>query len=242
MSVCPVFGKLLHRLLNNDSISLPEYESFHVDFYNFPSFAIIESLSPSPILVKDSDSIMEEIDIFLTLDDSIPLGIENDDYDSERDVLFHKGLLNNDFISLPEYESFHVDFYNVPSFPRPLEKPPDDDVYFDIEPDKGILTTKVVDDISDNSTRELDVHVPNVLPTFPTLYPLFDTLLPFSSKNDDKVFNPKSLISKEEKSPHLLSHRGFKVFQLINDPESLMMIYGGYIPILYVPYLHFYPP
>nr|GFB46179.1 hypothetical protein [Tanacetum cinerariifolium] len=75
-----------------------------------------------------------------------------------------------------EYESFHVDFYNVPSFPRPPEKPPDDDVYFDIEPDTGILTTKVVNDISDNSTRELYVHVPNVLPTLPTLYPVFDTL------------------------------------------------------------------
>ncbi|GKD72086.1 hypothetical protein Tco_1330368 [Tanacetum coccineum] len=56
------------------------------------------------------------------------------------------------------YESFHVDFYNVPSSPRPPEKPPDDDIYFDIEPDTGVLTTKVVDDISDNSTRELYVH------------------------------------------------------------------------------------
>ncbi|GJX46808.1 hypothetical protein Tco_0271998 [Tanacetum coccineum] len=151
-------------------------------------------------------------------------------------------LLNNDYISLPEYESFHVDFYNVPSSPRPPEKPPDDDVYFDIEPDTGVLTTKVVDDISNNSTRELYVHMPNVLPTLPTLYPVFDTLLPFSSENQDKVFNPGILISKEEKSPHLLSHRGFKVFQLIKDSESPMMIYGGDIPILNVPYLHFYPP
>ncbi|GJV34034.1 hypothetical protein Tco_1394434 [Tanacetum coccineum] len=77
-------------------------------------------------------------------------------------------LLNNDYISLPEYESFHVNFYNVPSSPRPPEKPQNDDVYFDIEPDTGVLTTKVVDDISDKSTRELYVHVPNVLPTLPT--------------------------------------------------------------------------
>ncbi|GJT01559.1 hypothetical protein Tco_0822728 [Tanacetum coccineum] len=189
-----------------------------------------------------SDSLIEEIDIFLASDDSIPPGIENDDYDSEGDVLFLKELLNDDSISLPKYESFHVDFYNVPSSLRPPEKPPDDDVYFDIEPDTGVLTTKVVDDISDNSTRELYVHVPNVLPTFPTLYPVFDTLLSFLSENEDKVFNPGILISKEEKSHHLLSHRGFKVFQLINDSESPMMIYGGYIPILDVPYLHFYPP
>ncbi|GJX81000.1 hypothetical protein Tco_0329149, partial [Tanacetum coccineum] len=158
------------------------------------------------------------------------------------DVLFLAELLNNDYISLPEYESFHVDLYNVPSSTHPPEKSPDDDVYFDIEPDTGVLTTKVVDDISDNSKRELYVHVPNVFPTLPTLYPVFDTLLLFSSENEDKVFNHGILISKVEKSPHLLSHRGFKVFQLIKDSVSPMMIYGGNIPILDVPYLHFYPP
>ncbi|GJW42574.1 hypothetical protein Tco_0071373 [Tanacetum coccineum] len=229
--------RLIEKLLNDD-LSPHSPEELNSEIPD----AIIKSFSPSLIHVEDSDSLMEEIDIFLVPDDSIPPCIENDDYDSEGDVLFLKELLNDDSISFPEYESFHVDFYNVPSSPRPPEKPPDDDVYFDIEPDTGVLTTKVVDDISDNSTRELYVHVPNVLPTLPTLYPVFDTLLPFSSENEDKVFNPGILISKEEKSPHLLSHRGFKVFQLINDSESPMMIYGGDIPILDVPYLHFYPP
>ncbi|GJZ22079.1 hypothetical protein Tco_0559118 [Tanacetum coccineum] len=118
--------RLIEKLLNDDS-SPEELNSEIPD-------TIIESFSPSHILVEDSDSLMEEIDIFLASDDSRPLGIKNDDYDSEGDVLFLKELLNNDFISLPEYESFHVDFYNVPSSPRPPKKPPDDDVYFDIEP------------------------------------------------------------------------------------------------------------
>ncbi|GKC18924.1 hypothetical protein Tco_1021074, partial [Tanacetum coccineum] len=228
---------LIEKLLNDDSSphSLEELN------YEIPD-AIIESFSPSPILVEDSDSLMEDIDIFLAPNDSIPSGIENDDYDSEGDVLFLEELLNDDSLSLPKYESFHVDFYNVPPSPRPPKKPPDDDVYFDIEPDTKVLTTKVVDDISDNPTRELYVHVPNVLPTLPTLYKVFDTLLLFSSENKDKVFNLGILISKEEKSPRLLSHRGFNVFQLINDSESPMMIYGGDIPILDVPCLHFYPP
>ncbi|GKB22616.1 hypothetical protein Tco_0862017 [Tanacetum coccineum] len=192
---------LIDKLLNDD-LSPHSPEELNYEILD----AIIESFSLSPIPVEDSDSLMEEIDIFLAPDDLILPGIENDDYDSEGDVLFLEELLNDDSISLPEYESFHVDFYNVPSSPRPHEKPPDDDVYFDIEPDTGVLTTKVVDDIS---TRELYVHVPNVLPT---LYLEFDTLLPFSSKNEDKVFNHGILISKKEKSPHLLSHRGFKVF------------------------------
>ncbi|GJT60807.1 hypothetical protein Tco_1004340 [Tanacetum coccineum] len=208
--------RLIEKLLNDDSSphSLEELN------YEIPD-AIIESFSPSPIPVEDTDSLMEEIDIFLALDDSIPPGIKNDDYDSEGDILFLEELLNKDSLSCPEYETFHFDHYNRNS---------------------GDVTTKVVDDISDISTRELYVHVPNVLPTHPTHYPVFDTLLPFSSENEDKVFNPRILILKEEKSPPLLSHRGFKVFPLINDSESPMMIYGGDIPILDVPYLHFYPP
>ncbi|GJS29554.1 hypothetical protein Tco_0490174 [Tanacetum coccineum] len=81
-------------------------------------------------------------------------------------------LLSNDPLSLLENESFHFDRYYVPSSPRPPEKPlNDDDVYFNIKPYTGVFT-KVVDDIYDNSTRELYVHVPNVLPTLPTLSPM----------------------------------------------------------------------
>ncbi|GJX11848.1 hypothetical protein Tco_0201707 [Tanacetum coccineum] len=47
------------------------------------------------------------------------------------------------------------------------------------------------------------------------LCPVIETLLPISSNNEVKVFNPGILISKDEKSSHLLSHRRFKVFQLI---------------------------
>ncbi|GJX22977.1 hypothetical protein Tco_0227422 [Tanacetum coccineum] len=48
----------------------------------------IESFSPSPIPIEDSDSLMEEIDTFLASDDSIPPGIDSDGYDSEEDNLF----------------------------------------------------------------------------------------------------------------------------------------------------------
>ncbi|GKD26939.1 hypothetical protein Tco_1233153, partial [Tanacetum coccineum] len=51
----------------------------------------------------------------------------------------------------------------------------------------------------------------------------------FLSPNDN-VFNPGIFASNEEKSPHLLSHRVFKAFELIS--ESPMMISGGDIPIL----------
>ncbi|GKA80158.1 hypothetical protein Tco_0786754 [Tanacetum coccineum] len=166
---------LIEKLLYENSSPRPPEE-----FNSENSDAIIESFSPSPIPVEDSDSLMEEIDLFLTPDGSMPPGIENDDYDSERDIIFLEELLSNDSPSLPENESFHFD---VPSSPRPPAKPPDDGIYF--EPYTGVFT-KVVDDISDNSTRELYVHVTNVLPTLPTLSSMFDTLLPFSSENEDK--------------------------------------------------------
>ncbi|GKG35190.1 hypothetical protein Tco_0440344, partial [Tanacetum coccineum] len=43
-------------------------------------------------------------------------------------------------------------------------------------------------------------------------FPVIDTLLPFSSENEDKVVNPGILAAGKDKSPHLLSHRGFKAF------------------------------
>nr|GEW29726.1 reverse transcriptase domain-containing protein [Tanacetum cinerariifolium] len=123
-----------------------------------------------------------------------------EDYNSKRDMLILEQVLSNDSLSLPENESFHFD---IPSFSRPPAKPPDDD--------SGILTVKVVDDIS-----ELYVPMPRLLPTQPTL------------------------ISNQEKSLYLLSHRGFKASQL--HSKCPMMIYGGNTPILDVLFLHFYPP
>ncbi|GJU41649.1 hypothetical protein Tco_1194606 [Tanacetum coccineum] len=103
--------RLVEKLLCDNSSPRPskEFNSENPD-------TLIKSFSPSPISVEGSDSLMEEIDIFLAPDDSIPPGIENDDYDSEGDILFLEELLSNDPLSLPENESFHFDF---PSSHRP---------------------------------------------------------------------------------------------------------------------------
>ncbi|GKC64930.1 hypothetical protein Tco_1097528 [Tanacetum coccineum] len=189
---------------------------------------IIESSSPSPIPVADSDSLMEEIDLFLATNDSMPPGIEDDDYDSEGDIRFLEELLNNNSLPLPENESSNLDHFNDPSSPRPPLEPPDVEICFDFKPDTGVVTNKVVGDISEH-----DVLMPNLLPTQPTLCPLFDLLLPFSFENEDKVFNLGILISP------LLSHRG-KITS--NFSKSQMMISGRDILYLDIPYLHFYPP
>ncbi|GJU08425.1 hypothetical protein Tco_1124855 [Tanacetum coccineum] len=189
---------------------------------------IVESLSPPPIPVEDSDSLMEEIDLFLASDDSMPPGIEIDDYDSEGDIRFLEELLSSDSLPLPENESFSLDHFDDPSLPRPPPEPPDVEICFNFEPDAGDFINKVVGDISEH-----DVLMPNLLPTQPTLCPVFDLLLPFSSENEDKLFKPGIFSSP------FLSHRAKITFDF---SESPMMISGGDIPHLDVPYLHFYPP
>nr|GEZ95132.1 hypothetical protein [Tanacetum cinerariifolium] len=73
---------LVERLLYDNSSPRPPKE-----FNSKNSNAEIESFSPSPIPIEDSDSHMEEIDLFLTPNDPMPPSIEDDD-DSEGDILF----------------------------------------------------------------------------------------------------------------------------------------------------------
>nr|GEZ58675.1 hypothetical protein [Tanacetum cinerariifolium] len=68
-------------------------------------------------------------------------------------MLLLEELLSNDSLSLPENESFYFD---IPSSLRPPAKSPYND--------SGILTVKVVGDISEH-----DVPMPRILLTQPTL-------------------------------------------------------------------------
>ncbi|GJR06667.1 hypothetical protein Tco_0529651 [Tanacetum coccineum] len=124
---------------------------------------------------------------------------------------------------LPTHPTLHMDFDFIPSHNDlrsnlDVSSPSEDrnTIY-----DPGIC-------IEVESTRFLATH---------SL--MIDTLLPFSSKNKDKVFNHGVLASKEKSPPS--SHRGFKASKLFHH-KSPMLIHGENIPILDVPFLHFYPP
>nr|GEW76423.1 hypothetical protein [Tanacetum cinerariifolium] len=142
-----VIKKLLY---DNSSPHPPE------EFIFENSDAPIESFSPFPIPVEDSNSLRDVTDLSLTPDDSMLPGIKDDDYDSERDILILEELLSNDSLLLPKNESFHFD---IPSSLCPPAKPPDDDK---LEPNLRILTVKVVGDISEHY-----VPMPRLLPTQP---------------------------------------------------------------------------
>nr|GEZ28844.1 hypothetical protein [Tanacetum cinerariifolium] len=132
------------RLLYDNSSPRPPEE-----FVSENSDAKIESFSPSHIPIKDSGSLMEEIDLCFTPDDPMPPGIEEDDYDSERDILILEELLDNYSISLPENESFHFD---IPSSSRPPAKPPDD------SSSKFYMYPRFIQLIIQNQVGDLSTH------------------------------------------------------------------------------------
>ncbi|GKF01534.1 hypothetical protein Tco_0028457, partial [Tanacetum coccineum] len=90
--------------------------------------SIIESLLVSSIPIEDSEPVQEEIDIFLVPDDLIPPGVENDDSEDEDN-------------ELPNLD--HQDDLSIPC--PPLEPP---DVEKCLEPEAGILITKVFKGVS----------------------------------------------------------------------------------------------
>nr|GFB72284.1 hypothetical protein [Tanacetum cinerariifolium] len=138
---------LAKRLLYDNSSPRPS-EEIVSDNYNTD----IESFSPSPIPNKDSDSHMEEIDLFLNSDDPMPPGIEEDDDDSERDIPNLKELLDNCSLSLPATESYHFD---IPSPYRPPAKPPDGNT--------GTLNIKMMGDVSDQKVPIPNLTIPRIL-------------------------------------------------------------------------------
>ncbi|GJX91566.1 hypothetical protein Tco_0344892 [Tanacetum coccineum] len=191
------------------------------------------------------DLLIEEFAGELALIAPIPPGIIEADLDPKGDIFFIENLIDDD-----SYEdSDDIDYVEA--------SPPDSElVSLEIEALKSDslgsdlavsfpsgTRNKIFDPgifIEVQSKKFLSQDEFSISFIRDPLSPVIDTLLLFLFENEDNVFNLGILASNEEKSPHLLSHRDFKAFHLIS--ESPMMIYGGNIPILDVPFLHFYPP
>ncbi|GJX53147.1 hypothetical protein Tco_0281516 [Tanacetum coccineum] len=143
------------------------------------SDATIESLSPSPIPVKDSDPFMEEIDILLASDDSTPPGVESD-YDSEGDILLLKELLNDDFIPLAEYHHFTFNIEPDTAVKNNFDELNEDEC-FDPGGGENVVFLNVEKD--DSFTFTIRTFLPFVT------YPEVSSLLS-STKNVDTIFDP----------------------------------------------------
>ncbi|GJX55397.1 putative reverse transcriptase domain-containing protein [Tanacetum coccineum] len=189
---------MTERLLYDNSTPRPP-EAFQAN-----SDTIIETPTTFPIPVEDSDSLREEIDIFIGPDDSIPP-------DSTIDVVEDIPVdVPNIF---PTHPALHMDFDFIP--------------FNDLGSDH---------DVSSPSGDRNKIYDPGIcievksMRFLATLSPVIDTLIPFSSENDDKVFNHGVLASKK-KSPPSSSHRGFKASKLFHH-KSPMLIHGDNTPNL----------
>nr|GEX17405.1 hypothetical protein [Tanacetum cinerariifolium] len=139
--------RLAKRLLYDNS-----YPRLQEEIVSDNSNADIESFSPSHMPNEDSDSHMEEIDLSFNMDDPMPSGIEDDDYDSGRDILILEELLDNYSLSLPANESYHFD---IPSPYHPPLKPPDGTT--------GTLNIKMMGDVSDQKVPIPELTITRIL-------------------------------------------------------------------------------
>ncbi|GJZ49622.1 reverse transcriptase domain-containing protein [Tanacetum coccineum] len=146
----------------------------------------------SPIPVKDSDTFFEKSDTSLSYsDNSLP---EFETFSNHTEETSSGSTTTHADNSLPEYDSF----------------------LFEIEPDQGELTRIVIED----NLGEPRVHVPNELPTHPTLMldsdfiPSDDSLgsdleVSFPSGSRNKIFDPR--IFFEVQSKRFLSRDTFSI-------------------------------
>ncbi|GJV09156.1 hypothetical protein Tco_1346812 [Tanacetum coccineum] len=254
---------------NEDLDSTPKDVRFDVESYLLESLVNRDTLNASPpkidFLFDEFAGELTRLQLIPPGIDNINLDSEGDilflenllyDNSSPRPPKFSANLIHdNNSTSRPEFESFHVDYpdsgdstidvvedipVDVPNIlPTHLALQLD----FDFIPSNDLGSDLDVSSPSGDSNKIYDPGICIEVEStrfLSTLSPVIDTLLSFSSKNKDKVFNHGVLASKE-KSSSSLSLRGFKASKLFHQ-KSPMLIHGDNTPNLGVRHPHFYPP
>nr|GEV17504.1 hypothetical protein [Tanacetum cinerariifolium] len=215
--------------------------SMRIDQHHFNAESdLIESLLNRDYSIISSsskiDSLLDEFVGELTLLKSIPSGIDETDCYHEEDIRLIERLFDS-FM-----EEIDLSFNPYDLVPPGIEKDDDD------------------------SERDMLIHeelLDNYSLSFPVIESFYFDIPSFSRPHakppdgntgilnikimgdisDQKVHMPRlmiTLVSNQEKSSDLLSHRGLKNFKLY--AKCPMMIHGKNIPTLDVPLFHFYPP
>nr|GFB16551.1 hypothetical protein [Tanacetum cinerariifolium] len=149
VSLEEVKDDILREILLNINLFIVKIESLND---NPNPDRVLESPSPFPISIEDSDSFLEKFDTSsCNLDNSSP---EFETFSDHTEDTSSDSTTTHADYSLPKYDSF----------------------LFEIEPDQGELTSVIMED----NLREPRVHVPNVLPTHHTLILDLD-FIPFDS-------------------------------------------------------------
>nr|GEU78984.1 hypothetical protein [Tanacetum cinerariifolium] len=178
--------------------SLPEYDSFCFEIE--PDQKRLINVVKNNISDDSSnDPLLEEADLFLASDNSIPPGIENFGDDTEGDIRFLEELLIDDSILFPNNESSESDFDNL-SFPRPPPEPPDAE--FELDTGDEILVVMNDNDELEclNPRDEFDVSNDENDNYFPFMFGI-RIFLPYlicskmflsflSTEREDTIFDP----------------------------------------------------
>ncbi|GKD33562.1 hypothetical protein Tco_1249071 [Tanacetum coccineum] len=259
---------LIKELLNDPSSPLPLSHnplsgSTTSSHHLFEEFADELALITFPPGNDDMtlEVVIREIEYLLNHDPLAEYTPNNDLIDAIPEMFTDEHAL--DYSSPPLYDDVDDDLVELES--------DNDDVYddpFDSKEDKIKVFKLLIDELDplrsitirvtpDKNVKKLSSsNASLILEDFnPPLYELpfhkevlgSETLLSFSSENEEKVFNPEILSSKGFHTSLLpeLSHRAPKAFKVIKIFESPMEIfpcsYREDIRILDVPCLHFYP-
>nr|GEY16069.1 hypothetical protein [Tanacetum cinerariifolium] len=183
------------------------------DFDLEEEIRLVENLLYDNSSQRPLDSHMEEIDLFLATVDLMPPSIKNDDYDSEGDINFLEELLSNDLFSLMKtsvlttkvVKGISEHYVLMPNI-LPTLSTLDPDLDFTPSHDSIGSGNKIFNlgiFIEVQSERLLSREKFSISIIRDPLYPVFDSLLPFSSKNKDKVFKP----DLEDSRAHGFIHR-----------------------------------
>nr|GFA28332.1 hypothetical protein [Tanacetum cinerariifolium] len=150
--------------------SLPEYDSFCFEIE--PDQERLINLVKNNISDDSAnDSLLEEADLFLAANSSIPPGIENIADDPEGDIRFLEELLIDD--SNLSHELSDSNFEDNPSIPRPPPEPPD------IETDVGEEIPVMMNDKDEDVDYSYSMFV------------IFDKMFSLlSATSEDTIFDP----------------------------------------------------
>nr|GEW61872.1 hypothetical protein [Tanacetum cinerariifolium] len=247
----PKYDDNLHLKDSIDQKNLANLVDIFVD-------SIPEMFTNEHDLDYPSPPIFDEYDEDFIEDESDAENVYADPFDSKGEKIKESKLLIDeldipcDFLPPSEYDSFiSQDFSTVDALPLTINE---DKIF-----NPGILIHEKPVEIITHVVQDKKLAISNaslVLEDFDPLFyePLFfkevpksKMLLPFSSKNEEKVFKPGIHISEKVHSSFIpeLSHQGYKVFKINQMFKSLMKIFVFYCGkdahILAFPYHHFYP-
>ncbi|GJW85081.1 hypothetical protein Tco_0158226 [Tanacetum coccineum] len=241
---------------SNDDSSLIDDDSFSIDDIDYvkasPPNSELVSLEVVEIVIPEVGGI--DTDILLTIKDDIlrekllnvnlliaKIEALKDNLIPSFDFVTNSSSTSLNFFleetntfdnSLPESKTFCFNLEEIssgsPTSYSDLSLLDYEAFFCDSEPDLGNFTMDVVEDIFDNPTREPRVHMPNILPTHPTLHLdsdftlsndslRSDLVVSFPSKTRNKIFDPGIFIKVQSK--RFLSPNEFSI-SFIRDPLS----------------------